>query len=358
MVLLWGLIGFMVVQGAFTLFRHWRPGCLDPFFGQKLALLRDQLATHPNRPLVLFLGSSRTIFGIQPEILSTCRATDGQPPVVFNFGEIGTGPLYHLLYLERLLARGIRPQCLFIEVWSCHLSEGCEQVEQERIAAQPLEWSDVRVLGHFGARPPSEYRRWFEEQLGPWHTYRHALLEHWAVNWLPRDAPRASQVSVDRCGWHEEPVLPEGPRKDHLIQDDFRPRLQAGFRVWKFSNLEDRALRELLALCRRSGIQAALVYLPEGRDFQSWCPPTVWSTVESYLSRLSQETAVPWIDTRDWAPDTDLNDSFHLHRDGAAAFSERFGREVLQPLLEGRLVGPGTSPAVPVYRPAPSALKG
>jgi hypothetical protein len=44
---------------------------------------------------------------------------------------------------------------------------------------------------------------------------------------------------------------------------------------------------------------------------------------------------VPLIDARDWCPDGDSTDGFHLLPPAAAHFSERAGQEALPRLLRG-----------------------
>ena len=70
--------------------------------------------------------------------------------------------------------------------------------------------------------------------------------------------------------------------------------------------------------------------------FRSWYPPAVRSEIDAYLAGLSREYAVPVIDAHAWVGDGVFADGHHLLPAGADAFTERFGRDALQPLLEGR----------------------
>src|SRR5262249_6618327 len=53
------------------------------------------------------------------------------------------------------------------------------------------------------------------------------------------------------------------------------------------------------------------------------------------LREISRGQGVPLVDARDWAPLEDFVEGVHLTHDGAAAFTERFGREVLESYLDG-----------------------
>jgi hypothetical protein len=93
-------------------------------------------------------------------------------------------------------------------------------------------------------------------------------------------------------------------------------------------------IRELLGLCRREGISTALFVTPEGSEFQSWYSPSARAAVAAYLSRLSVQEGVAIMDARDWVSDC-FSDGHHLLPVGAAKFTERLGREVIQPMLNG-----------------------
>src|SRR5262245_42128245 len=93
--LAWCLAGFVAVQLALAagVERLW-PAVRDPEFGTRERLLRDRLAEAAGRPLVLALGSSRTLMGLDARRLSEAPADGGgRAPLVFTFGVGGSGPL-------------------------------------------------------------------------------------------------------------------------------------------------------------------------------------------------------------------------------------------------------------------------
>jgi hypothetical protein len=57
--------------------------------------------------------------------------------------------------------------------------------------------------------------------------------------------------------------------------------------------------------------------------------------MDLFLRRLSQENNLSLVDARAWASSADFVDGIHLKHAGAARFTERFGREVLDPYLKG-----------------------
>ncbi|HXT58105.1 MAG TPA: DUF1574 family protein, partial [Pirellulales bacterium] len=95
---------------------QWAPELRDPEFGQKLARLRSLCAEFPDRPLVLVLGSSRSDYGVCPGAIERAWTSQRENIVVFNFAVMGGGPVTELVLFHELLAEGVRPSCVLIEV--------------------------------------------------------------------------------------------------------------------------------------------------------------------------------------------------------------------------------------------------
>src|SRR5262249_52763514 len=71
----------------------------DRAFAAKAARLHRRLNETPHQALMLMVGSSRTLVGVDAGRLHT--APDGRSAVVFNFGFQGAGPLLNLICLRR-----------------------------------------------------------------------------------------------------------------------------------------------------------------------------------------------------------------------------------------------------------------
>src|SRR5438552_1029215 len=141
--LAWGLACFVAAQLAFFLAaEQWQPKLRDPEYGRKLERLRSRLAENPQaRPLILTLGSSRVSMGIRPDCLPAYAGTNGQPPLIFNFGLCKFASLGGLLCLRRLLRDGIHPDVVLVETWPPFLSRDVEQLanlDPERLSRRDL----------------------------------------------------------------------------------------------------------------------------------------------------------------------------------------------------------------------------
>src|SRR5262249_7123958 len=157
--LLWGVALFAGLQLALAgVMEKWRPEWRDPEYGCKLARLQARQAEAPGRPLVVVLGSSRAALGFRPDAVAAEAV--GERPVVFNFAIAGAGPLTELLQLRRLLAAGVRPDWLVIEVMPPLLHQEWPWVEENLIHVERLAWADLRLLRRHWSRAGAQTLAW------------------------------------------------------------------------------------------------------------------------------------------------------------------------------------------------------
>jgi hypothetical protein len=303
----------------------------DPEYGWRLGGLQKLRAAGPARPLVVLLGSSRVAMGLRPAVL------DGGPPspLVFNFAQVGSGPVMQLWCLKRLLADGVRPDWVLFEYWPAFACQEGPCAEETHLDVNRLGWRDLPLLSRYSAQPRRLYRTWWEAQLAPAFSHRFLLLSQYAPRWLPYTLRMdISWSELDAYGWLPAPV--SGAAGYAARVRKARNYYEPVFSAYHFSAQADRAVRELVVICRRQGIKVAGLYLPEAAFFRDWYQPVLGRQIDTYLGRLRRECAVPVIDLRGWCAEKDFVDGFHLHPEGARAFTQRFGREVLGPLLRGR----------------------
>jgi hypothetical protein len=342
--------GIQLALGWFITCTH--PEIRDPEYGSLLNALQARLAEAPGHPLVLVLGSSRSANLFRP-------SPPGPGPVVFNFATLSTGPLRQLQMFRRLLARGIRPRWVVAEFWSPYLTQLKTFAEEGYIGDRDLQPPDGALLTRYFADPWPGYGKLTEGLLVPASSHRSQLLARYApflnrpVKRLFGDWSDPALRAGEGFGWLPVPVERPGPELFRLIiarAGEHTRTLLADFRI---SPVGDGALRELLQACSDHGIRPALVLVPEHSSLRACYPPEVVARVKAYLTDLSRERQVAVIDTRAWVPDDDFLDMTHVLPRAAAPYTERLGREVLRPLVQGRplpahlLVGAPSSPHLP-----------
>ncbi len=321
-VLAWGAAWFVLVQLAAAGLLEWkRPEFYDPKYGCRLALLRDRLARAPGRPLVVTLGSSRAEQGFRPGLLADRHGDAG--PLLFNLARGGSSPLLHLITLRRLLTDGIRPDWVLLEVFPPSL------VEDDGGALLPkTTLRDLPVLGHYPVSWET-YAYLVRDRAVLWHGYRSDFLADYAPAALSPQGSRRKSLWDERGGeWRE---ISEGatPAERRELTADARRRYFRKLQNFRVAAGADRALRDLLRLCRGQGIGVVLFLMPEASEFRDWYPPAAERRLSDYLDCLRRDYGTAIIDARGWIADDDFWDSHHLLRGGAVAFTERFGAEVL-----------------------------
>ena len=308
------------------------PRLRDPEYGLRAARLRDRLAEHPGRPLVLVVGSSRTAMGVSPAAWEDVRPNDpARPdPLLFNAAVLGAGPVMELMTLRRVYADGFRPAVVLIEYWPPFLHNQDQWVETNRIAVDRLMDCDRELVRGYFPNPDRTEWEMDHRRRNAIYANRERLLMKVAPRWLPA-ARRADAgwTGLDAWGW-----VPGFDLKPDMT--DWRAKAVANcsgiyrplFAKYKVAPDADRALREAIALAREHGAAVGLVYLPESAEFRGLYPRRVERAAREHLAAVSRELNVPVIDCRTWMPDGAIVDGFHLSKTGAGDFTRLFGPAV------------------------------
>lgn len=313
------LIGYLVITACLALKID---GSLarvrDPEYAARRERLLACVAENPHRPLVLVLGSSRTVEGIRPD---TANGESG--PLLFNAGLVGSGSMLELMAYRRLKAAGVRPQAVLIEYWPV-LLRGGNHAEYGRIDLPRLDPRDLPIVWDYYPDPPSVTRYVIEGQLWPAWRYRKQLLATVLPKWVP-DAKheRRFTAGMDEWGWwpgvRDEDAEKVRAERIYIQKNPFRQYLD-GFSVGVEA---DRALRDLLAECRADGVACAFVFMPEGPAFRTLYTPDAEQRWRAHLDNLMADFNVPIHDSRscdDFA--ADLPDGVHLTQGGAKRFTQ------------------------------------
>jgi hypothetical protein len=337
-VLVWALATYVAIHMSFLLALTCWPTLGDPEYGTKLQRLQQQLQIAADRPQVILLGTSRSELDFCPDAMPAGIAASGSSPLIFNMALRGASPLVNLCCLQRLLDQGIRPDWLFIEILPAQL-QGKDLEEGGALCLKHrLRWSDLPTMeGHSHA---PWYRRLsvYRPLVDPWCEHARFVLGQYAPAIVDPEWLRKEGVfwrGQDEHGWVACPVAEHSLGDYRKATERIQSNYGAPFTWSHIPASTDRILRTMLQRCAAARIKVALVIMPESSEFRTWYSPTTRKTIDGYLASLTREYDVPLIDTSTWMGDDSFADCHHLRPAGAAAFSERFGREVLQPLLTG-----------------------
>lgn len=337
--LCWAIALYLAAQLALTLATDfWCPAVRHPEYGRKLALLKAHLPTHARSPDLLALGTSRTAFGFRP--IDDGRVWE------FNFGLTGIGPLQQLACLRRLLDEGIHPARLLIEIHPPLMHQTPEWNELVRIDVARLGWTDLNRLIGYSRAPGDLCGRWFISRVGASYTHRAELVRRFLPDWLDedrrREAVRLDQISTG--GWQPVPARPADEAERRRMNAWSAGLYTVAWNEFAISEFPRRAINDMLDLCGREGIEAALLLLPEGEEFRGHYPAAAWDRLHEYLATVSRSRGVPVFDCGGWCADTLICDGQHLLPEGAAAFSTRLESEVLRRWRSPAIAGRATAP--------------
>lgn len=341
--IVWGALLFVCAQAALSVYlNHRRPDLRDPAFGLRLRALQKQLAEHPGAPLVLILGSSRTMNGLSPAHMPLSPSSEGPAPLVFNFALPGSGSVRELMTFRRLRAAGIKPDWLLLESWPVLWPEDGVFAERHIIADDELRWTDLTVLSRYLPGKREFLARTLKGNLVPLMSYRSRLLHAGARFLLPRDLDRGLShededwTCTDGTGWLPYRKIPADAAAQRREVDKGLLVAAPLLNPLRIAPDSDRALRDLLKECRDDGIKTALFLMPEHSACRGWYSSQTHALMRDYLTRLSQEYPLPAFDMREWASDENFADFCHLAPQGVPLLSRRFACDVLRPWLEGK----------------------
>lgn len=316
-VLIWGIAWIVLGQASVIVFFEWQhPEFLDPKYGCRMLALRDLRQEHKDRTLLVTFGSSRAEQGFRPSLL----APSG--PLFYNLARGGSSPLLYLLTLRRLLADGIHPDVLLVEIFPPALSEDGDGA----IIYKPT-LRDLPLLRRYPISRRT-WAFWLQDRLLLWYKYRSGFLAWAAPAWLPPQARWGEHLWDYQGG--EWRIIGRGlsPLERRRLTDDAHHRYAHALSHFRVAPAADRALRELLEMCRRQRIGVVLFLMPEAREFRGWYPPEALRRLSDYLAALRDEYGAPVIDARSWIDESEFSDGHHLLSRGAAAFTRRFAAEV------------------------------
>jgi hypothetical protein len=330
-LLLWYALGFLVVQLALAVGMETRwLSIRDPDFELVKEIVTARRAEYPTRPLFVALGSSRTVMALNAARLN--HPEDAAAPLVINGALWGAGPMLEQVALRRLVAAGLRPDRVFVEVMPAAYSARKGVPFEERYIVSGRFTADELV------------------SLCPYYArLRHLLLPWCHARLLPVDRRHAELHCALGLEWTSaqgEIVPPRDAYGWSASRETFSPaQVQAHTRK-ALENLDItltpivapgpvRALRDLVAYCRDRQIAVELVAPSEASVFRDH-DPQAEEIQMNVLRRLAQELGVRLTDARCWVDDHGFWDGHHMTIQGANQYTDRFAREVLAPHLSIR----------------------
>jgi hypothetical protein len=331
-------LALIALNAGLVLLVERRPALRDPLYYSKEDRLAERLAQdEPGRITIVAIGSSRTANAFHPPTVEAgVRSATGRPCLAFNAAVLGRGPMFQPLQLRRLLARGIRPDLLIVEIVpSLYAAHDGKPSEIGHLRPDRLTWEEVEALAEFGFSDEDYRREWRKSMLNPWFSFRIQLIGLLQPKWTPPQVVQERAKFPDPTGWQ--------PYSEKMTPEKYEKGL-AYARSGHFENLHNMkvgepavvALQEVFEICRRERIRVVVALVPEGSEFRSWYGPVAHSTTDRLIDIARDGADGRVIDARDWLPDDSFADGHHMLDSAAPIYTARLVKELIMPaLVEG-----------------------
>lgn len=339
--LLLALAAFVAAQLGLRVFiNEVKPELRDPIFEIKYRQFARLVKKQPQPPATaVFLGSSMSANGMKAGVAEAPLAEAlGRPVAGYNLATNGGGPITHLVYVERLLRRGVRPDLVVLEVSPLLFIPGQALMDIRRFPADVLERQDLDILERHSNQPDLR-EEWWKSQLVPAYGHRLMILNQSAYVLVPFNDRIELWRDVDEHGWRGRKRL--SPQKHDIAMTEIENQLKAKLAKFTADEAPLKGLRELAGLLAQERIKTVLVVMPSGPFLRSMYAPGSTVPVMAEFAALSRQHAFPLIDAHEWYSEDSFVDSYHLHADAAHVFTERLAREGLVPAIQAGGSGAG-----------------
>lgn len=298
--------------------------------------LKRQIQLEKGRPVVVALGSSRVLNGVDGEQLAAALQPYRGDVVAANFAVAGGGPINSLALLGRLLRDGIEPDTIVVEVMPHFLAEGT--VTNQAVAhVTPYSNADRIWLAEHGIEPDASSFPQRRKGLAIWE-YRAELLRIYVPSLVGGDSSGSWVHSTDAYG---SMLIDNGRFSEErrakalaIAQLDHAQELGS----FKFGEFGLRALEAIMHEGEQRQIEVVLVLMPEGDTFRTWYRPGAREEIYSRVAQLADKHAAHLLDVSELLGDADFLDSHHMLHSGSAKFSAHLGQQVGRKWVEDRAI--------------------
>ncbi|MBA4191941.1 MAG: hypothetical protein C0467_28510 [Planctomycetaceae bacterium] len=342
-----GLISFVAACAALSVtLDSYRVEWLDPEFGHRLNQIRALQAKSPDRPLLLFVGTSRTQMAISPSAMGFPDEPGSPQP--YNLGYRSAGPSAAALNVFRVIDAGHTPAAVFVEFAPQTLMARNPAHEWPAKWPGRLSYSDlarIRELGttEDGTPGASGSRAVWATAAVPWAGNRLTLMSHWFPEWVPlRDQRNRESEAMDGFGFRPPFWVPVPAEHGRTSLENVRKNLEQSKQLHKtqIHQSVDLAYAALIRRCQALRVRVVFVRNPESPAFRSWYSPECIAATNAYASQLIQKYGVTVFPGPEHLEESDFADGFHMYKHGAERYSRWLADTHIKPwIASGGLKG-------------------
>jgi hypothetical protein len=284
-------------------------------------------------PDAVFLGDSRTMYGVDPEAVSRAvLAWSGRALRGYNLALPGAPPVAQLALLDHVLDRGQPPRFVVM-----HVSPYMFSTENEEARVREALYSVFTVPGAYDAlrvgMPLEDALVAAAHASSELLRYRRGFVAH-----VVERAPSSAAERLSRSGVASMPNVPYATQRRAA---EARAREFARIVAHPRARFDEQQLRYLEVVVRRlrgAGSRVALVASPTSSPL--WRNDGPGTIVPEFMDRMAAAAARLGVDFHDHRRshpirDFEFADGDHPSRPGALRYSTFLARDVLVPMITG-----------------------
>ncbi|MFQ3592085.1 MAG: hypothetical protein SNJ82_02720 [Gemmataceae bacterium] len=322
-VLFLALVLFLLSQLALGL---WLDHAAPLFRFTSLRAVLARLESSGIQPDTVVLGSSRLEGAIQEREAVLFGVLS-----LFNAAVPAGDPTAQEAVWERLLAAGVRPRRVIVEVCPefftrANFCAGWNALRLHRWADLPRHLDQILATHQLG--------RVITARLVPVYSYRDLFWQELRGSVGPWEARPLALAAAPTTHWQEpalEPIqIHQTPQQAAAVVAGGQHAYRSWLKNYRMQSINVVALHRLIAKARRLGAEVWLMTPPLSLAHRQHYTPEIESAYQALLAG----TGCRHLDCRDWMEEEHFVDSHHLSLEAGRLFTRRWLREVLRPSLD------------------------
>jgi hypothetical protein len=348
-----------------------KPGVRDPMFDLPAEHYKTRVDAAGNKPVtVVFLGSSRTGYGIRPAIVEQTLAEAGTPCLAYNLHVLANGPIGEMVHWQRLVERDMIPDVVVLEICPPRFSTFTQNQPGTTQAAEPkkkklsddmvtfrgdrMTWDEVQLVEHYGF-PDETEKDWREANWNPWFGFRFQIMGMLNPMWLPNNVTHHERRPASDLGWKRPFYEKWAPDKYELAIEANKRLLYERMQNIDFDESPAQCFRDLVrSIKEHHSIPVAFV-TPEASVIRAWYPPEVNKRIDQFIQELREKFQIEVVDLRAALPDEAFHDGHHAVLWGADEYSRAVAKAVLVKAVEQAQAKKQSGTSMAVSRDAESS---
>jgi hypothetical protein len=346
-----GVLVLIALNVGLALDVAFKPGVRDPMFDLPAEHYKARIDAASDKPVtVVFLGSSRTMYGVRPAIVEETVTADANTHcLAYNLAVLANGPIGEMVHWQRLVDRGMTPDVVVLEICPARFSTFTQKQPGSDEPLDPkkkklsddmvtfrgdrMTWDEVQLVRSYGY-PDEAETDWREANWNPWFGFRFQILGMLNPMWLPNNVTHHERRPASDLGWKRPFYEKWAPDKYPQAIEANRELLFKRMQNIDFDESPAQCFRDLVRSIKAHGSIPVAFVTPEASVIRAWYPPEVNKRIDQFVHELREQLGIQVVDLRAALPDDAFHDGHHAVLWGADEYSREVAKAVVVRAVE------------------------